>query len=137
MIYVDTSVALAHILDEPRAPTDEFWREPLTSSQLLEYEIWSRLHVMGIGRQKGTDARTLLRKVDLIELTPPVLARALEPFPVSVRTLDALHLASADYLRRQGETIELASYDKRLLAGAQAMNIPICPIQREAPGPHR
>ena len=46
------------------------------------------------------------------------------PGPVSVRTLDALHLASCDYLRNQGQSITLASYDHRMVAIARAMNIP-------------
>jgi hypothetical protein len=54
-----------------------------------------------------------------------VLARALDPWPVPLRTLDALHLATADYLCRQGEPIELASYDRRLIAAAEALAIPI------------
>jgi len=53
------------------------------------------------------------------------LRRALDPFPVPVRTLDALHLATAEYLRQQGEAVELASYDNRLIAAARAMQIPI------------
>jgi type IV pilus assembly protein PilB len=32
----------------------------------------------------------------------PVLARALEPFPVPLRTLDALHLAAVAFLRGRG-----------------------------------
>jgi protein tyrosine/serine phosphatase len=52
------------------------------------------------------------------------LVRALEPWPAPLRTLDALHLATIDYLRRLGEEVELASYDNRLLAGARALGIP-------------
>jgi hypothetical protein len=43
---------------------------------------------------------------------------------VLVRTLDALHLATMDFLRGHGQAIELASYDARLLAGARALRIP-------------
>jgi hypothetical protein len=63
--------------------------------------------------------------VVLIELAPPVLARAVEPFPVPVRTLDALHLASIDFLRTRGLIVQLASYDNRLAAGAHALKIPL------------
>ena len=56
-------------------------------------------------------------------MTPPVLARALQPFPVPVRTLDVLHLATIDFVRGQGETVELASYDNRLLAAARAFGV--------------
>jgi len=53
----------------------------------------------------------------------PSLARALDPWPSPVRTLDALHLATMAFLRKQGEIIELASYDNRLLAAAQVLGI--------------
>ena len=61
----------------------------------------------------------------LIELTPSVLSRALEPFPLAVRTLDSIHLASMEFLRSQGQRVELASYDRRLLAAATALGIPL------------
>ena len=54
-----------------------------------------------------------------------MLARALDAFPIPVRTLDALHLASLDYLRRQGQVMELASYDRRMMAAARATDIPM------------
>jgi predicted nucleic acid-binding protein len=44
---------------------------------------------------------------------------------ITLRTLDALHLATIEFLRRQGETVELASYDDRLLAAAEAVGIPV------------
>lgn len=70
----------------------------------------------------------LIGRVALVELAPPVLARALEPFPAPVRTLDALHLASIDFLRERGQAIELASYDDRLVAAARRMDIPVAEI---------
>lgn len=69
--------------------------------------------------------RALIGRLALIELDPPVLARALEPFPVPVRTLDALHLASIEFLRSRRQAIELLSYDERLLTAARAMRIPL------------
>jgi hypothetical protein len=41
--------------------------------------------------------------VVLIELAPAVLSRPLEPFPLPVRTLDALHLASIEFLRARAD----------------------------------
>ena len=49
----------------------------------------------------------------------PVLSRTLERFPVPVRTLDALHLASIELLREQSIEIKLATYDSRMLAGCK------------------
>ena len=65
----------------------------------------------------------VLDHVELVELSPEVLGRALQPFPVSVRTLDSLHLATMDYLRHYGQDVTLASYDRRLLAAASALGI--------------
>jgi len=71
----------------------------------------------------------MLALVDIIEMTGPVLARTLEPFPVPVRRLAGLHLATLDSLRRNaGEAVELASYDNRLLATAQALGISIAAL---------
>jgi hypothetical protein len=81
VIYVDASVALAHLFAEDR---------------------------------------------DLLDLSPEILHRALEPFPVYVRTLDALRLATIDFLRRQGSSVELATYDSRLAAAAQTLGIALC-----------
>ena len=125
MIYLDSSVALAHLLAEDRSPPESIWREPLVSSRLLEYEVWNRIHARRLGRSHGGAARALIGHVALIELAQPVLARVLEPFPIPVRTLEALHLASIEFLRSRGQTVELASFDERLLAGARALHIPL------------
>jgi hypothetical protein len=66
--------------------------------------------------------------VALLELLPAVLSRALEPFPTAVRTLDALHLASVDFLQQQGQAVQLASYDDRMLKAAAAMSIEVYPV---------
>jgi hypothetical protein len=42
-----------------------------------------------------------------------------------VRTLDALHLASIEFLRTHGQTVALASYDDRLTTAARALEIPL------------
>jgi len=125
VIYLDSSVALAHLLVEDRAPPETIWQAPLISSRLLEYEVWNRVHARGLGRSHGQEARALIDRLALIELDPPVLARAVEPFPVPVRTLDALHLASIEFLRSRRQAVELLSYDERLLTAARALRIPL------------
>ena len=116
------------MLAEDREPPLSLWQQPLIASRLLEYEMWTRLHARGLGRSHGEEARALIGRVALIELAPPILARALDPFPMVVRTLDALHLASIEFLRMRGQTVELATYDERLLAVARAMGIPVFPL---------
>jgi len=128
LIYLDTSVALAHILAEDRAPPSSLWQQSLVASRLLEYEIWTRLNARGLGRSQGEEARSLIGRVALIELAPPILARALDPYPTPVRTLDALHLAAIEFLRARGQTVDLATYDERLLAAARALGIAAFPL---------
>jgi predicted nucleic acid-binding protein len=125
VIYLDSSVALAHLLAEDRAPPESIWSEALVASRLLEYEVWNRIHARRLARSHGEAARALIGRLALLELVPHVLARMLEPFPVTVRTLDAMHLASIEFLRARGQTVELASFDERQLAAARALDIPI------------
>lgn len=125
MIYVDTSVALAHLLSEDRSPPPELWREQLVSSRLLEYEAWTRIHGKGLTTSHAELLRLLLSRLSFVEMVRPVLVRALEPFPVPVRTLDALHLASLEFLRAQGQDVALAAYDDRMVAVAEQMDIAI------------
>ena len=123
MIYVDCSVALAHLLAEDQSPPVSFWQGDLISSRLLEYEVWTRLHARKLASSHGEQARELIGRIALVELAPIVLARAIEPFAMTVRTLDALHLASIEFLRSRGQTVELATYDQRLLAAARTLAI--------------
>jgi predicted nucleic acid-binding protein len=124
VIYLDSSVVLAQLLAEERHPKEDLWDQALVSSRLLEYEVWNRLHAYGAGVSHAEEVRDVLDRIAFLELTQPVLARALEPFPTRVRTLDALHLASVEFLRAQGQTVRLASYDARLLSAAKRLKIP-------------
>ncbi|GIK82361.1 MAG: PIN domain-containing protein [Pseudorhodoplanes sp.] len=128
MIYLDSSVALAHLLAEDRVPPRRLWDEPLIASRLLEYEVWNRLNARNLGPTHADHARALIGRVALIELAQPVLQRALAPFPTPLRTLDALHLASIDFLRERGQRVELATYDDRLAIAARALGIPLMSI---------
>ena len=125
MIYVDTSVALAQLLAEDRCPPATLWHEPVLSSRLLAYEVWTRVHALGLTTSHGDAVRRLLGRLAWLELTPVVLARALEPWPAPVRTLDALHLASIEFLRTQQPDVQLATYDDRLRTAAARLGIPL------------
>ena len=59
----------------------------------------------------------------MVEMIGPVLTRALQPFPVPVRTLDAIHLAALEFIRAQKQSVKLASYDERLLVAARLLGI--------------
>ena len=123
MIYLDTSVALAHLLAEDRQPPDELWTEEIWSSKLLEYELWNRIHARDLARTHADFARLLLARVSLLALDRSVLTRALQPFPMPTRTLDALHLASASYLRERGAEVRVATYDARMAESAEGIGL--------------
>jgi uncharacterized protein len=128
VIYLDSSVALAHLLGEGRAPPASLWQASLISSRLFEYEVWDRINARKLDRSHGDDVRALIARISLIALAPPVLDRALAPFPLPVRTLDAIHLASMEYLRSRRQAVELASYDQGLCSLARALNFSLVPL---------
>jgi len=128
VIYVDSSVLLADVLAESRSPPETLWEAELASSRLLAYEVWNRIHGNGLLLSHGERADALLARINFTDMSREALAGALEAWPTALRTLDALHLATIDFLRRHGDTIELASYDKRMLAAAAALGIPIAAL---------
>jgi hypothetical protein len=125
LIYLDSSVVLARVFAEANSPSDAFWLQRFTSSKLLEYEVMNRVNQRADVAQRADNARVLIDNVELVDLPPVALARALAPFPTPVKTLDGLHLATMDYLRANGQTFRLASYDRRLIAAASAMGVAV------------
>lgn len=121
MIYLDSSVVLAWLFAEDRVPAEGFWSQTFVASRLLEYEVFNRVHARGGSASHGAAARRLIDRVQLLEMSAEVLSRALLPFAPPVRTLDALHLASLDFLRARGLSIMLATYDERLGAAARSL----------------
>lgn len=128
MIYLDSSVALAYLLGEDRTPPVSLWRSPLASSRLLQFEVWNRIHARELTATHSRLLELLLKRITILEMVAPVLDRALLPFPGKVRTLDALHLASAEFLRAQGEAVAIASYDTRLVTAARQLGFEIADV---------
>lgn len=128
MIYLDTSVALAELLGEKKRPPLLFWAGPKVSSRLLEYEVLVRHHALRRPPKAIRIAQDFLTKVQLIDLDASALGRALKPFPISVRTLDAIHLSTIVFLQGRGITLELATYDKRMAQAAAAIGISIAAV---------
>ncbi|HEX5233294.1 MAG TPA: PIN domain-containing protein [Bradyrhizobium sp.] len=125
MIYLDSSVALAYLLAEDRFPSELPWDQPLVSSRLLECEVWNRVNAHQLQNSHGDAVRNLIGRVAMIEMVGPVLERALQPFPVPVRTLDAIHLSALEFVRAQKQNVQLASYDERLLSAARLLGIAV------------
>jgi predicted nucleic acid-binding protein len=70
----------------------------------------------------------LLQLIDgftLVELDERIKARAADPFPTLVRTLDALHLASALAVRESSTDLPLATHDNELAMAAEAVGFAV------------
>lgn len=115
---MDTSVVLARLFAEDRSPPDALWAQTLVASRLLEFEVFTRVHARGAAASHGEDARRLVDRIHLVEMSTPVLGRALLPFATPLRTLDALHLATMVFLRDKGLPSALATYDTRMAVAA-------------------
>lgn len=118
-------MVLAQLLVEDRRTPERIWSESLVSSRLLEYEVWVRLNAKGLVGSHGELAKQVLGRICFLELSPTVLARAIKPFDAVVRTLDALHLASVDFLRACWIPVTLATYDRAMHDLAAGMQIPL------------
>ena len=78
------------------------------------------MHVKGAKKLAPVLEATLAR-IDLISMEPEVLARANEPFPTPVRTLDSLHLATFSYALTLQSDLKLATFDHQMAKAAQAL----------------
>lgn len=132
--YLDSSVLLRVILRQPDALKK--WRKVRTgvASALVEVEclrtldrfrLVHRLADEAIARRRETVYR-LLEAVEVVELTPAVLSRAAQPFPTSLGTLDAIHLATAIlWAERSGENLIMATHDVTLATAARACGLEV------------
>lgn len=102
--YLDTSAVLRWLLEGSSDLTALEGHRSVASSRLLWTEVARALH-RGLQTDRLTPASAaaaqhrfaaLATRIARIELAEPVLRRAEGPFPVVVRSLDAIHLASAE-----------------------------------------
>ena len=75
-------------------------------------------------RRRAT-TRTVLSGFELVRLNRAVLTRAADPFPTRIRTLDALHLASALLIRARFPAMRFATHDSDLAAAALAERLSV------------
>lgn len=124
MIYLDSSALLKLLFEESESAALALWiseqaGEPMVSSEL------ARVEVIRAARRLDPDvvpaARVLMSQLDLIPLTSGVIDEAADVGEPLLRTLDAIHLASA--LSIQAHLTALVAYDNRLVAAARAVGI--------------
>lgn len=132
--YLDTSALLRLVLHEAGALEDLRSCDGLVSSELLAVESWrtlDRLRLQGLmSAEEAASRRTIvtewLEAVDLVVLQRPILARASEPFPTPLGTLDALHLATAlVWQDRMRQALVIATHDRDLALAARSFGLEV------------
>ncbi|MGH7530686.1 MAG: type II toxin-antitoxin system VapC family toxin [Gemmatimonadales bacterium] len=130
--YVESSVILRLVLGQPGALRE--WRtvDAGATSAIAEVECLRTLDRLRLadrlGERQIAERRAavydVLNTLTIIELTRPILTRSAQPLPLTLATLDALHLASALAWREHtGDTVVLATHDRRLAAASRALGL--------------
>jgi len=125
MIYLDSAAVVKLVHAEPesqalRAWLDERAETGWISSALVEIESFRAL--ARYAPEAVVRLHPVLDQIDLIDVSPRVRMAAQTVRPVTVRSLDAIHLGTALTLR-PGLT-SFITYDKRLLDAATAAGLP-------------
>jgi len=120
--YLDSSAIVKLAIDEPEsAPLRRHLRRrgPLASSALARTEVLRALLDEGdAGLARGRD---VLRLLNLVRVNDRILNAAGTLLPSELRSLDAIHLATA--LQLQDDVRQVITYDERIAAAAKALGL--------------
>lgn len=125
MLYLDSAAVVKLVHAEPESAALRAWLDERadtgwTSSVLVEIEAFRAL--ARYAPEAVARLAPVLDQIDLIALSPQVRMLAQTVEPVTVRSLDAIHLGTARAVRRT--LTSFVSYDKRLLEAAAAAGLP-------------
>jgi predicted nucleic acid-binding protein len=125
MIYLDSAAIVKLVHAEPDSPALRSWLDERSetgwaSSVLAEIESFRAL--ARYVPEAVARLHSVLDLIDLIDLGPQVRFLAQTIRPVTVRSLDAIHLGTALSIRRS--LTSFVTYDKRLLDAAIAAGLP-------------
>jgi len=119
-VYLDSSALVKLAVREPESDALRRHlrgRRPWVSSALARAEL---LRALLVGGEEALAAgRRVLARCDLVRVNDRVLNLAGTLLPLDLRSLDAIHLATAERLRE--EVAELVIYDERLAAAARML----------------
>lgn len=122
--YLDTSAFIKTVSEEPESAALvrylESWPRRV-SSKLLRVEALRTMR--RIGPEKLALTREELGGVELINVDDAVLERATSIDPFTVRSLDAIHLATAAGLGPDLGVV--VTYDERMASGARALGLEV------------
>lgn len=122
--YLDSSAIVKLVVEEPESAALRRYlrrRRPLVSSALARAEVARALLPLGEeARRRGGD---VLSRLELIRINDRILAAAGSLLPMDLRTLDAIHLATAQQL--EPDLARLITYDDRMSAAAEEIGYPV------------
>ena len=126
MIYIDTSALVKLLFDEPESTALTDWLTqnieiPKVSSDLSAVELLRTCQ--RIDGSLVDDVRRLLDGVDLLPIDHVIVERAAVLAPRELRSLDAIHLASA--LSIIEDLTDFVAYDIRLCSAAKQVGLPV------------
>ena len=122
LTYLDSSAIVKLAVAEPESAALRRHlrrRRPLVSSALARTEVLRAL--LPAGASAVSAGRSVLADIELARINDRVLALAATLEPAEMRTLDAIHLATAH--RFGSELGQLVTYDDRMLAAAARLGI--------------
>lgn len=126
LVYLDSSALVKLVVREPESTAlVEFLQghSERVSSALALSEVPRALRRAGFGTSERRRARQVLSRVALVDVDRRTLAAAAALDPPTLRTLDAIHLATALTLREDLTT--LVTYDRRLAAAAERAHVDV------------
>jgi len=132
-VYVDSSALLRIVLGETgRLRIWSKITQPV-SSELIRLECLrtidrARVILDLADDDVATRRAAVLEAVgtfNLVPIGPRVLERAAEPFPTTLGSLDAIHLASALLVRDRFDGLSLATHDNELGTAARSVGFPV------------
>ncbi|MBN8610823.1 MAG: type II toxin-antitoxin system VapC family toxin [Deltaproteobacteria bacterium] len=118
--YLDSSAIVKLVVHEPESAALARYlrgRRPIVSSDLARVEV-TRV-CLSFDDAVTARARDVLDRIELIRMNARVLEIAGTLLPVELRSLDAIHLATASLL---GDTLaRVITYDDRMAEAARAL----------------
>jgi len=121
--YLDASAVVKLVIAEPETAALRAFlaqHRDFVSSRLTAVEVARALARAGIGVDHTVER--ILSGIHQVALGDSILATAARLNPASLRTLDAIHLATA--MAAGSDLSVLVSYDRRLTEAAAAAGIP-------------
>jgi uncharacterized protein len=124
-LYIDASAALKLLVEEPEswALADALARDQLISSEICRVELVRALLRLGLGQGAERLVRGVVDRIQLLRLDDQILDRASDVGSRDLRTLDAIHLASALALGRELDAV--VTYDRRLAGAAEEAGLAV------------